>query len=930
MRKFLPAFLFVLFISLVGLGQNSRLITGSIVDSNGNALQDVYVKLTTEHDSLTTTTNEAGTFRFSKVTFSTFTISATMVGYEPYSQLYTLTKTDGNLFKLNPVKLKLQDNRLTDVVVVSVNPIKVKEDTVEYKASAYKVREGAPVEEVLKKLPGVTVDKDGHVTAQGKQISRIRVNGKDYFGGDVQTATQNLPADILENIQIIDDYGDRANITGIKEGEPEKILNINVQKGKNKGSFGNATAGAGNEGRFIGQVAANNFNDDRQLSLLGSINNTNANTFNFSGGGRGGGARGTNMGAAERGGNADGITLSKSFGVNFRNKWGNKLTTYGSYSFSSRNNTVTGTSFQQDFNPRNINSTKRNSISYTNSYNHRVTWNVEYNIDSFNYIKVTPYYSYASSTHGNTGISELMKPRYYTLNNSSSVSTSTSPAGGSDFLYNHKFRKRGRNFSLSSTVNFSSRDQDRNTTNNFRDVDSTFATPRVTDSTRLQDIVNESRNFTTNIRVSYAEPISKFTSVEASYTWNNSNTESLKTVDDVEPLGGIKTRNIRQSNDFQYSFTTNRYGISLRTFKPKYNYSVGVVAQPSILVGKDLGRKANTSNYNFNIIPSARFVYNFARSNNLTITLGGASREPGFTQLQPIADSSNIRNVIIGNADLKAELTNRLSLQYNKVNVLKGNSLFVNFSYDRTQNKIVSARFNNPNGTGRTITYMNTDGFYGFNGNFSYTQPFANRKFSVTMNSSGSFDNNISFTDDFRNNGKNWIIRPGARIRLDIDDIIDVDVNSGYSINKTVTRYIDTTIATQARSFTLGLNGKNYFFKNWTLGYDLTKVVNKGYYNTKNANPTLLNMYVERRFLKNNRGTIRAQAFDIFNQNTGISRTVNGTTVTDIQNDRLARYFLLTFNLRLQKFAGRVSQRSGERRMESGRSERWGGSGRNW
>ena len=908
MKKCLLIVVAGLLISISSFTQ-SRVITGSIADSAGLPLHDVYVKLVAGKDSVTTTTDAAGAFHFNKVSFSEFALNATMIGYQTYEHRYLITVKDGKPFNIDPIKLTSQDNRLTDVVVVAVNPITIKEDTIEYKTSAYKVREGAPVEDVIKKLPGVTVDKDGKVTAQGKPVARVRVNGKDYFGGDVQTATQNLPADVIESIQIIDDYGDRANITGIKEGEPEKIINITIQKNKNKGSFGNATVGAGTQQRYVARVAANAFSDDRQFSLLGSLNNTNANIFNFNGGGRGGGARGANFGSADRTIGGDGITFVRSLGLNFRDKIGKKLTTYGSYSFSGSSNNITGTSFQQDFNPRNISTTARSSTSNSSNSNHRVTWNVEYNMDTANYFKITPYFSYSSSNYNSKSISETSKQKFYTLNNGVNSGNATSPSGGSEFLFNHKFAKRGRNFSLNGSIDYSQRSQDRNANNVYHDVDSTMPNYVISDSNRVQYIVNENRNTTTHLRIAYAEPLSKFTSVELSYNRNNSSTNSIKNVDDVDPVLGNKARNSKQSNDYDYQFITHRYGISLRTFKAKYNYVFGVVAQPSDLRGNDLGRKITTSNRNFYILPTARFVYNFARSNNLTITYGGGSNQPNFVQLQPISDSTNIRNIVIGNPNLKAEFTNRLSLQYNRVGILTGNSFFANLSYDQSNDKIVSARFNNPVGTSRTTTYLNTDGFYGFNGNFAYTKPFADRKFTATISTSASFDNNISYTDSFRNNGQNWVVRPAVRFRLDLPDMIDIDVNSNYSINQTVTNYIDTTIATEVKSLTLGINGKSYFFKDWTLGYDLNKIINHGYLNTKNSNPTLLNMFAERRFLKNNKATLRFQAFDLFNQNTGISRNVNGTTVTDVQNNRLGRYFLLTLNLRLQNFAGKNMQR---------------------
>ncbi|HUS01465.1 MAG TPA: carboxypeptidase-like regulatory domain-containing protein, partial [Chitinophagaceae bacterium] len=582
-------FLFSFFISAVSFAQ-TRIVSGRIVDSTGSPLPAVSVNLKSASENLSVKTNASGKFQFSSVTSTEFILSVTSIGYENFTQPYIVSNKQGKAFIIDPIRLNVKTNELA-AVVITVNPITIKEDTIEYRADAYKVREGAPVEDVLKKLPGVSVDKDGVVTAQGKEVKRVRVNGKDYFGGDVVTATQNLPADIIESIQIIDDYGERANQTGIKEGEPEKILNFNVQRGKNKGSFGNGIVGAGTKDRYLARVNANNFKEDRQLSFLGSLNNTNANTFNFNGGGRGGGARGANFGSAERGGSGgDGTTFSTSLGLNYRDTWGKKITSYGSYSFSSRKNNTLSNSFQQDFNPSNINSTKRINESNTKSANHRLTWNLEYKIDSQNYMKVTPYFSYAASDNNNKGISEYSKPKYYTLNNGMSKSNSTTPAWGSELFYIHRFKKRGRNFNVSATINYSAREQDRDVQNNYFNVDSTGAVPLPSQTNQYQFIGTDNINTTTNVRLSFAEPVGKYTALEASYTWNNSATKSIRDVSDVDAITGQKFKNLKQSNDYDYEFVTNRYGISLHTNKKKYNYFVGMVLQPSVLTGMDKGR----------------------------------------------------------------------------------------------------------------------------------------------------------------------------------------------------------------------------------------------------------------------------------------------------------------------------------------------------
>jgi hypothetical protein len=259
-------------------------VSGTLIDSLGT-VPGMTVKLTSDKDSMVVASDAKGGFSFGAVFSKNFKLTVSGLGYQAFSRRYVMDDAK-TAIRLDPIKLAVQTNMLGQVnITAAVVPIVVKEDTVEYKAAAYPVRAGSPVEDLLKKLPGVSVDKDGNVTAQGKQITKVRVNGKNYFSGDVQTATQNLPADIVENIQVIDDYGDQANLTGIKTGDPEKILNITVQKGKRTGKFGQGTVGVGNDERYLARVSANAFKEDEQISLIGTINNTNANAFNLGTGG---------------------------------------------------------------------------------------------------------------------------------------------------------------------------------------------------------------------------------------------------------------------------------------------------------------------------------------------------------------------------------------------------------------------------------------------------------------------------------------------------------------------------------------------------------------------------------------------------------------------------------------------------------------------
>jgi hypothetical protein len=904
MRK-LP-FLLLLLLSITAYTQQPFTVKGTVVDTAGQPLSGVSVKLLAGLDSAFSLSDGTGAFSFAKKITTGFTITATYTGLRPFVQTYTPAANP--VHQLAPIVLVPSSGQMDSILITSIRPVLVKEDTVQFDPRAYKVREGAPVEDVIKKLPGVTVDKDGNIETQGKKVARIRVNGKDFFGGDLQTATQNLPADIIENIQIIDDYGDQANLTGIKSGEPEKIININTQRNRNRGNFGNATAAIGNKGRFAGSFFVNNFLDERQVSILGAINNTNANLFNFNGGGRGGGARGANFGSDNRGGpGGAGITLSKSVGANYRDKWGEKISVYGSYSFSTRSTDITSSTFSQDINPMNIRNTQRDSRSSNSSYNHRVTWNLEYAMDSLNYLKVSPYVSYSSSENENRSRAEISRAKYYTLNNSLGFSNSQSPNAGGNLLFNHKFRKRGRNFSTNISLDFSDNQGDRYSNNTYQNIDSSLSPVSLNDTIQIQDIFTQSKNKRTNVQLSYAEPLNAAatTFLELNYNWNKSATESIREVNDLQDSAGkVSFFNEGQSNHYNYTFITNRASLTLKGRSEKYNYNIGVQSQPSTLSGHSIGKGFRTSYTNINWIPTARFVYNFARSNSLTVTLDGAAREPNFFQLQPVADSSNLNNIIVGNPNLRNEFTNTFAVRYNKFDNKVGTSLFVNLSYNQTSDKIVSNRFNNLVGTSRTTSYLNTDGFEGYSGNASYTRPFSNRKYTAGISMSASYDNNISFTDNQKNRGSNWNLRPGVSFRLDIDDVVDLTLRGDYTTYQTTTRYTTYTNTIKAQSLNIGFNGKNYF-GDLTIGYDFSKLVNYGFSSRVNSNPAILNVYTEYRFLKGKMMTVRLQGFDLFNDNTGITRTVNETTITDSRTVRLARYFLLSVNMRIAKFTGR-------------------------
>ncbi|WP_374950902.1 TonB-dependent receptor domain-containing protein [Mucilaginibacter sp.] len=925
-----------LILTLLGLlllqyafAQQTRAVSGLVTDSVG-ALPGVTVKLISEQDSAVVATDVKGLFLFPAVKAKNFKLTVSGLGYQPLTRRYVMDN-DTKPIRLDAIRLQVQVNMLNTVNVTAINPITIKEDTVEYKAAAYKVRDGSPVEDLLKKLPGVSVDKDGNVTAHGKQITKVRVNGKNYFTGDVQTATQNLPADIVENIQVIDDYGDQANLTGIKTGDPEKILNITIQKGKRTGKFGQGTIGAGNNDRYIARLSANAFKEDRQIAVIGTLNNTNSNSFNLATGGGGGGRGGRGGGGNTSGAGistANGITTNRSIGFNYRDEWGKKITAYGSYSFADRDKYGTSTSIEQNLFQSGTIINNDNSIDRTHNLNHRFDFNIEYRIDSANYLKINPNFSYNSSNDNNSDIFSNSRNGTFITGNELALTNSASPNGGVSFLFNHKFGKKGRNLSINTGFSFSK---------NTQDLNDQYTTRQDTTTTQLfQQVNTNNHGGRANVSVSYTEPIGKSTYLEANYAHNYSNIDNQRDNYRIDPLSGRQSFVDSLSTVYNYQFITDRFGLNLRSIKSKYNYTLGLAVQPTQLDGQSRNNYS-TSTHTFNYIPTARFVYNFAKNHSLNVNYTGSNNQPSFTQLQIQPDYSNPQNRVYGNPNLKPEFNNNISLRYNQFDIASGNSLFTNVSFTSTFDKIVTnskpVTDNTTTTSGRNNTvqetrYLNTDGFYSANGNYAFSKPFANRKYTVTLNGGANFNNNISFIEDERNIGKNWVFNQGAKLRVDIDSLMDTEISGNYSYN-TTNYSLPSSINTNAKTWTLGLDGRNYFFKNLILGYTLTQTINKGFSSTVKANPTLLTSYIEYQFLPKNIGSLRFQAFDIFNQNTGVTRTVAGNQIIDTRSNRLGRYFMLSFTLRLQKFAGSQRNRSnggsGGRRGTGGS---FGGGGR--
>ncbi|MBX2923685.1 MAG: TonB-dependent receptor [Chitinophagaceae bacterium] len=902
--------------------QTSKTVRGRVYDSSHTALQGASVMLIRPgtKDTLQTVTAKDGQFLFNNVTTNVFTLRITNIGMEDFEKSFDFEagKTDlntGSITMLPAIKT-LQE------IVISPPPIVIKEDTVEFKADSFKVRPNSNVEDLLKKIPGLQVDKDGNITAQGKTVTKIKVNGKDFFGGDPKTATRELPAEIIDKVQVVDDYGELAQASGIKDGDPDIVINLQLKKDKNKGVFGRASAGYGTDEHYQATLNANIFRENTQLSVLGNLNNINQNLFDFSnannrrgGGGamrtiRGGGGGGGNSGGgATSDTNADqnGITDNKSIGVNFRTDFLNKKGSfYGNYSFSNRNTIIDRATSRQNISG-NIFTNNQSSFADNIGNNHRANLNFEYNFDSSNYLKIIPNFSYNNSNNRSNGLFEYINSEMYKTQDGYSGDTvsSRSPNFNASVNYNHRFQKRGRNLSFTANfgTSYSLSDDDKiNFTREYLKAGGYSDT--YLDQLIAQD--NSNRNY--GFRVTYTEPVSKNRYLDMSYGYNYSYAKNDRGTYSKDSLTGDTHFLDSLSNAYENTFINQQVGISLRTIQKKYNYSVGVNLQPAYLSGYSISKdSAYTPQRRLNVAPSARFTYNFSRTRRLNMNYNANFNQPSYNQLQPVRDVSNPQYQTQGNPDLKPEFSHNLRVFFNNFNFTSGRAMFVGINANTVQNRIVNNNINLDSSGAQLSMPENMNGYYNVAGFYTYSVPFQNRRYVVSFNGNVNYNHDVGLVNSRKNTGNNWVTTQRLNFDFNYKEWLEWGASGAYSLNST--------------KYTLSQNGERLSSNAWSLGsnmrmdipgglilrYDISYVINNGLASSVNGNPTLFNASVEKTLFKKKNGFIRLSGFDLFNQNTNISRQVSGNAIIDSRVNRLTRYFMLTFTYRLMQFKAQQS-----------------------
>jgi hypothetical protein len=863
-----------------------------------------------------TMTDNKGQFEITGLANGEYRLLTTHVNYHNASLPFTIDDTHKQV-NLGNIIMNDVTRVLSEVVVTAeAPPVTLIDDTVQYNAGSFKTIPNATVEQLLKKMPGIKVEKDGTVKAQGQEVKKVLVDGKEFFGNDPKIATRNLPADAVDKVQVYDKMSDQAQLTGFDDGNSEKTINLKLKKDKKKGMFGKAMAGGGSNDRYEGKFNVNSFKGARQFSVIGMGNNTNAEGFSFmdmlsfngsmnnmqQSGGGGIEINIKNDDANTQNDNNNGIKTIWGGGFNYNNLIGNKTNFTSNYFYNRYSPNTESHIHRQYFLPASSYYYNQNAFSKNVNNSHKLNLGADIQIDSFHSIKISPSLGYqqtTTSTRSDYNTASLtQKP------GSSGLSNNESGSDGynfrNDILFRKKFRRGGRTFSLSlqNNLNASDGDGSLSSTNTYRN---TMGTVIRTDSINQRNTNSNDLNSYT-ARLVYTEPIFKRSLLEFSVAKSNSKSTSQKTTYDYNAISGkFDQLNDKLTNDYESRYGYNTAGIRWRMQQRKFNASAGLNWQQAELEGTLLtnGKDSIIKTTFYNLLPNARLQYNFTKFRNLRLTYTTSTKQPSVSQLQPVPDNSDPLNIKAGNADLKQELTHAVQLNFFSVNPFKNKNLFAFFNLRRTDNKIVDYDTIDSVGV-KTTRPVNVDGAYDISGSINLGLPIRFLKGTVNFSTNGSYTKNKSFINGVENMINTVNIGPDVRFEINALDKVDLSVTAGIN-------YYRTQYSLQAALNTEYLNQQYSTEVNWQLpkrfyfNTEFTYTINSQRASGFNTKVPLWNAFISKQFLRFNRGEIKLTAFDLLKQNIGVSRSTSQNYIEDKRVKNLQRFFLLSFTYSLTK-----------------------------
>ena len=921
MKKIITAAVLLLATALSAFSQTKNItVSGRVLEDTNEPAVQATIQLLSLPDSayaagVATTGN--GYFTLPKVNAGKYVLKVSYIGFKnKFLPLHLYANVRNK--NVGTITLETDAIMLAEAVVVAEAPqVQVVEDTLMYSSSAYRTPEGAMLEELVKKLPGAEIDDDGNVTINGKELKKIMVDGKEFFGGDIKTGLKNLPVDIIDKLKTYDKKSDLARISGIDDGEEVTVLDLTIKKGMNKVCFGNADVAYGTEDRYMARMMVNYIVDKTQFSLIGSANNVN--DQGFSGGGGGPRWRRNN-----------GLVATKTLGANFATET-SKLELDGSVRYDYKGADIISTNSSERFLQNGSSYSNSNAVNKNKNSDVFANFRLEWKPDSMTNIIFRPNFSYGK-TNGTSGsesgtfnsdpYSLIANPNDFldfdkleddplenirvNATNDASLTKSKSISTSATLQLNRKLNNRGRNITFRGRFSYGDNDNDQYRQSETRYYQILNALGGDSVLYRNQYITTPTNNYNYSAQVTYSEPIARATFLQFSYQFQYKYSESDKTTFDMldypewdinGPLpSGYESHAVDSLGKYaEYRYYNHDASVSLRFIREKYQLSAGMSFQPqhSVLSYKRGDYMIDTARNVFNFAPNIDFRYRFSKVSQLRFMYRGRSSQPSMENLLPIADNSNPLNIRVGNPGLKPAFTHNMRLFYNTYNGELQRGMMTHLSFSTTQNSISNSTVYNEQTGGRTTTPKNINGNWSAFGMFGFNTALKNKKFTVNSFSQLRYNNNVAFLYDQNTKQDNK--------NTTTELMLSERVNGAYRNDW----------------FEFGVNGsvsytaeRSKLRPEMTLSTNITNQSRRGYTDSSmNRNELIWNAQLSQSFLKG-AATVSFEMYDILKQQSNISRslTADGRSVSSYNG--VNSYCMLHFIYRLNIFGGKGARES--------------------
>lgn len=937
-HAFLILFAICLSFGIEAQNQTNITIIGQVFDKALNeSIESASIRLLSKRDSsyiTGTTTDSKGNFRLT-VKQAPYIVQVSFMGMK--SVFHNVNSAQNA--KLGRIELEEDGVLLQDAIVTAkAVEIVVKGDTVEYNADSYKVQESAVLEDLIKKIPGAEIDSDGKITVNGKEISKILVDGKEFFSDDPKVASKNLPAKMIEKLQVLDKRSDLSQLTGFDDGNEETVINLTVKPGMKEGLFGQFVGGYGTKDRYEGNGMLNYMKNNTQLSIIGGLNNTNnAGSSDFSssmGGGRGGGPRGVSFGSQ------NGVAKTNNLGVNFATEVKDKLSINGSANFGLVDNDVINENEAIYDSQQKLSKQINKSAGNNRSLNFGTNFRVEWTVDSLTKIIFRPNIRYNkndsySTSSGQSYYTESY--RDYDYSNDTSFYDSQSQGLNLDgsLIVSRRLNSNGRSITLRVSGGYNKSDADgfdySNSTFYFRpDAAKIDSAGVVVDQYSNQ--IDKGYNWRTTL--SYVEPIGNNNFLELEYTAQKRNSTTDKDVYSFDPfLDDYNTRVDSVTRYLKNDYLNQNVTLSFQSIREKFNYTIGLGIEPAnsktdITIPNSPKEKIPRLSV-INFAPKMRFNYSWSKRQTLRIDYRGSTNQPTNRQLFD-GDYTNTATAIErGNPNLNPSFTNRIFVRYQSFNAEKASMFMIFGRFQNTMDDIARVTYTEDQTMKRVTTYKNVNGNLSANVRMMFNRPLRNRNFSMNGMTYVGYSRTNSFVTQredgpsaideptlYKNTANMYTIHENLGLRF-TSDMFDFTLRGNAKFERLLNNITDNNRNVWDyggyADFALHLP------YNFHIESDLNYSANSGYEGGYNKNEWLWNASISKDFLKAKNATIRIKMYDILRERSNVSWSSNAEYTQFNRTNTINSFAMFSFIYRFTSFKGGAKMGDMEPSRGSGR-----------